>query len=91
MYYVIKLPSGIGRITMEKPKDNVDYIQTDILPTGSGALRFDNEGNLFFGASPKNTTLSTEDPISENLGVEELKKEVEDLKAVIDALMEGIV
>lgn len=65
MLYVIKLPSGIARVSTEEPLDSeYPYLAVTELPAGDGILRFDSEDNLYLEAysSPAE---EKEDPMSE--------------------------
>ena len=53
MFYILKLPGGNARITMEKPVDDTQYyVEMEEYPEGTGILKFDSNNNLFFGAIP---------------------------------------
>jgi len=48
MFYATKLPSGIARISTEKPEDDVFYVELDELPEGNVCLYFDSNNSLIY-------------------------------------------
>jgi hypothetical protein len=47
MYYIVKLPSGVAKISVAKPKDGTDYFTVDELPEGDGAIMVGSNNQLY--------------------------------------------
>lgn len=47
MFYAIKLPSGIARISTEKPSDDVFYVELEELPDVNTCLYFNENDELY--------------------------------------------